>query len=265
MPAVTPPELAAPNSLVASWSFDTIEPSGMTPDETGNNPAPVGLDTGDISFTPSQVEGKFGKALSFNGEAYVSVPVSPSLEITDEITIDAWVNVQSFKNVTYNNILVKCVRTTASLPTRVVGLAVNGLSAENITIVPQGALIGNVYIQTEGLNEIATTEPVITLNQWAHVVFTRSQTTGMHIYVDGEEQNVTVTSGTINPIGSIKRENEIYIGHDSISIIDELSLRNFAIDPAAQPLWVQWWFWTALAAGATAALGIFVYFKKQTH
>ena len=260
-PNVEPPLQARPNSLVAAWSFDDIEPDGIIPDATGNNPASMGQTQGNLSFTPIQVEGKFGKALSFNGETYVSAPVTPELEITGDITIDAWVNVQQFKNITYNNILVEAIRDTASLPTRVVGLAINGLSAKNNSIVPQGALIGYVYIQNGGFNEIATIEPVMKLNQWTHVVFTRSQTTGMHIYVDGKKQNVTVTAGTANPTGSIRRENEIYIGHDSITIIDDVSIRNNAINLTAQPICLQWWLWATLAISG-AAIGVFVYFKK---
>ena len=262
-PIVEQPLQAATNSIVASWSFDDIEPDGNVPDATGNNPASMGQTQGNLSFTPVQVEGKFGKALSFNGETYVSVPATPKLEITSEITIDAWVNVQEFKNVAYNNIFVEAIRGTASLPVRVVGLAVCGLSAKNNTVVPQGALIGSLYTQTGELNEIATTEPVMKPNQWTHVVFTRSQTTGMHIYVNGEEQTVNVTSGTASPTGSIKRANEIYIGHDSIAIIDDVSLRNCAINPTVQPLWLQWWLWTALAAVLTACGGAFIYFKKR--
>jgi parallel beta-helix repeat protein len=259
-PAVATPEQAAPNSLVASWSFDVIEPSGLTPDATGNNPASVGY-PGDVSYAPVQVEGQQGKALSFNGLTYVSIPVTPQLEITGEITIDAWVNVQQFKNVTYNNILIEATRDTASLPTRVVGLAINGLSAKNNSIVPQGALIGYVYIQNGGFNEIATTDPVMKLNQRTHVVFTRSETSGMHIYVDGKKQNVTVTAGTANPTGSIRRENEIYIGHDSITLIDDVSIRNNAINLRAQPIWMEWWLWATVAISG-AAIGVFVYFKK---
>lgn len=263
LPSINPPAAAKPNSLVASWSFDEVRPDGVTPDATGNNPAILGGVVGNVSFAPTQVDGKFGKALSFNGQTYVSVPASPSIEISSEITIDAWINVQSFKNVTYNNIVVKCFRTTAPLPTRTVGLAVNGELLDTESSAPQGALRGYVYTETEGFNEIVTTEPVISLNQWTHVVFTRSLATGMHIYVDGAEKTVTVTSGVLNPKGSIEREAEIYIGHDATCTIDEVRVSNTAIDPLAQPLWMQWWFWTAATATAGAGISLFVYFKRR--
>ena len=78
--------------------------------------------------TPILVEGKFGKALSFDGNngVYVPIrflvcyppshnplyiPVSLSLDVPAEIKIEAWINVKGFKNVTYNNIVVKATRT----------------------------------------------------------------------------------------------------------------------------------------------------------
>ncbi len=244
VPSAISPGSVSSNGVVASWSFDTIDPNLLTPDATGNNPAVLGAAAGGNSFTPIQVKGKFGDALSFNGQYYAFVPPSPSLITPNDVTIDAWINVQSIKNVTYNNILVECVRTTLPLPTRTLGLAINGESPQNSTSPPLAALRGYVMTQNGVLNEIDTTEPV-PLNQWIHVVFTRSVTTGMHIFVNGDEQAVQVISGVANPTGSITEQNEIYIGHDSITQIDELKILN-TVESQTQPLWVQWWLWAIL-------------------
>jgi hypothetical protein len=69
---------------VAYWKFD--EGSGTTAyDSTENN------NDGTITG-PTWTTGKFGTALSFDGvDDYVEVPDSPSLDITDEITLMAWV------------------------------------------------------------------------------------------------------------------------------------------------------------------------------
>jgi nitrous oxidase accessory protein len=262
-PSTTPPPTANPDSTVALWPFDTVEPNGVTPDETGLNSAVVGSTAGNVSYTPKLVTGKFGKALSFDGAAYVSAPISPSLIIPGEITIDAWINVQQFKDVEYNNIFVEAARSRASLPERTVGLAVNGLASDNGTGVPVGAL--RAYVTTdEDLNEIVTTTPVVSLGTWMHVVFTRSLTDGMHIYVNGEEQNVTVTSGTQNPQGAIKRETELYMGHDAICFIEEIRVSNTALEPTGgQVLWMQWWLWAVVAAVALG-VGLFVYYRRRS-
>jgi len=257
-PTVGSPASAQPNSVVASWSFDKIEADGVTPDTTGKNPA-VLASTGNASFTPEQSKGEIGKALSFNGAAYVNVPASPSLETPSDITIDVWVNVQSIKNAAYNNILVECVRNTAAYPTRTLGIAINGETPKNTTSPPEGALRAYVFTEKGGLNEIATKDSV-PLNTWIHVVFIRSLASGMNIYLNGQEQQVTVTAGVANPPGSIVRPNEIYIGHDSITLIDELQISNM-VEPSVQPLWMQWWVWAIISIGIGS--GIILIHKKH--
>ena len=135
-----------------------------------------------------------------------------------------------FKNVTYNNIVIEAVSTTAKYPTRILGLAINGVAPSNSTSPALGALRGYVTTDTGGFNEIDTTQP-ISLNEWTHVVFTRSTQTGMHIYVNGVEQNVTVTAGTQNPTGSIEQMTGLYMGHDSITTLENVQILNVATEP----------------------------------
>jgi len=261
-PLAIPPATASQNSIVASWSFDKVDSNGVTPDETGQNPAVLGSTNGNKSFNPELVDGEFGKALRFNGEAYVNVRVAPSMETLNDLTIDTWVNVQSFKaDVAYNNIIVEVVRTTDATPTRTLGLAINGEEPQNTSSPVVGALRAYVFTQNEGFNEIATTQ-TIPLNQWIHIVFTRSLTTGMHIYVDGQEQAVTVTAGIANPLGAIMRQNEIYVGHDAICTIDELKISN-SVEQTAKPLWMQWWLWTGIIIAGLAGSGFMIYFVKR--
>ena len=215
-----------------------------------------------VSYTPQLVEGKFGKALYFNGIAYAYVPASPSLTIPGDITIDAWVKVNQFKNVTYNNIVIEAVSTTAKYPTRILGLAINGVAPSNSTSPALGALRGYVTTDTGGFNEIDTTQP-LSLNEWYHVVFTRSTQTGMHIYVNGVEQNVTVFAGTQNPAGSIEPATGLYLGHDSISTLENVQILNVAAEPTSTPIWQQWWFWTPVAAAFAILAGTVYYVSKN--
>jgi parallel beta-helix repeat protein len=238
------PEPAQANSVIASWPFDVVDSYGVTPDATGKNPAVLGPEVGNNSFTPQLVTGKFGKALSFNGAYYATVPPSPSIETPNEVAIDAWINIQSIKNATYNNIFVEACRTTAAVPIRTLGFAVNGETPSNESSPPLGALRACVYTTSGGFNEIDTIDSV-PLNQWVHVVFTRSDTTGMHIYIDGKEMAVRVAVGTINPSGLIQRQTETYIGHDAEITIDNLTVSN-TVAVQSQPLWTQWWLWAIL-------------------
>ncbi len=227
---------------VGLWHLDEINPNEyqqITPDATGINNGIVGVDTSGML-----VEGKFGKALSFDGHNFVYVPISflvgfpPSpqpiyipistnLDVQEEVRIEAWVNVQGFSDATYNNIVVKCTRSDPEWEntSRVLGLAVRSGINEDGADVPQGTLSGFVTTDSGGFNEIVTTEPVITLNQWTHVAFERTSA-GMHLYVDGYEKAIKTIHGIQNPTGSILNGTEVYFGHDSKVIIDEVEMSN---------------------------------------
>jgi hypothetical protein len=231
---------------VGLWHLDEIIPDGykeITPDATGKNPGTLVASP----TAPVLVEGKFDKAMKFDGNngVYIPIrflvgfppspqpiyiPISTSLDIPKEIKIEAWINVQGFKNVTYNNIVVKCSRIdgTSENVTRIYGIAVKAGLPQNGYAVPTGALSSYVFTDTEGFNEIVTTEPVVPLNEWIHVTFTRSLTTGMHIYVNGVEQNVKTIYGTQNPAGSMINGTELYFGHDSEVTMDEVHISNLA-------------------------------------
>jgi nitrous oxidase accessory protein NosD len=276
--AVTPAEKTPPtigsNHVAASWNLSSVEPNGVTPDATGNNPAILGNESGTYSalvtelggkWSPAKlVEGKFGEALNFSGDSYAYVPSSPSLTIPGDITIEGWVKVNQFKNVTYNTIVVEFASTTSEYPitaTRILGLAINGVAPTNSTSPVLGALRGYVTTDTGGFNEIDTTQP-LSLNEWYHVVFTRSTQTGMHIYVNGVEQNVTVFAGTQNPTGSIEPVTGLYLGHDSITTLEDIQILNVT-EPTSTPIWLQWWFWTPVAAVFAVLAGTVYYMRKN--
>ena len=121
------------------------------------------------------------------------------------------------------------------LPTRTLGFAINGEAPKNASSPQIGALRGYVFTKNGVFNEIVTKESVVPLNKWIHVVFTRSLTTGMHIYVNGQEQAVYTTYWRRKSLqASISRQNEIYIGHDSICTIDELKISNTVNIPCSQ-------------------------------
>ena len=259
LPTVTAPT-SKPNSIVSSWPFDTVDAGLATPDQTGNNPAVLGSMTKVYNYTPAVVPGKLGNAFRFDGNTFAAVNTSPTLETPNDVTIDAWINIPTIKNVSYNNILIEAVRTpTTVYPVRTLGVAVNGETPTNASSPPMGAL--RAYVATSsGLNEIDTKQ-VLPFNTWIHIVFVRSTTTGMHLYVNGEEQAVTVAAGTVNPIGLILKPTDIYIGHDSMTEIDQLQISNTA-EPIGQPLWMQWWLWTAVILAGMAGTGLVLYFKS---
>ena len=234
-------------TTVGEWKLDDTQTSGTTettPDQTGVN---NGILAG--AQHPELVTGYQGNALKFSGEnaIYIPikfivgfppmtepmyVPISTNLDIQQYFTIDAWVNIPSLKNVTYNNIMVKCNHPDQAAAwqntTRVLGLAVRAGTPEAGENYMQGALSGFVTTDAGGFNEIVTNQP-IPLNTWVEVEFTRTAS-GMHLYVNSQEQAVNVLHGAQNPTGNILNGTEYYIGHDSYATIDNVKLTDLAPD-----------------------------------
>jgi hypothetical protein len=230
---------------VGEWKLDQTQTNGTTettPDTTGVN---NGILAG--AQHPVLVSGYQGNAMKFSGEnaIYIPikfivgfppmtepmyVPISTNLDIQQYFTIDAWINIPSLKNVTYNNILVKCNHPDQGAAwqntTRVLGLAVRAGTPEAGENYVQGALSGFLMTETGGFNEIVTNQP-IPLNTWIEVEFTRTAS-GMHLYINNQEQGVNVLHGTQNPSGNILNGTEYYIGHDSYATIDNVKLTDLA-------------------------------------
>jgi hypothetical protein len=226
---------------VGYWPLDGVEASGyntLTPDTASVNP---GIVVGHPQ--PELVDGKFEKAMQFDGAngVYIPikfivgfpptpqpiyVPVSPNLDIQKQVSMEAWINVPAFRNEPYNNIIVKADHPDQAAAwqntTRVLGISIRAGTPEEGENYEEGALCGYVYTDQDGYNEIVTQQP-IPLNQWIHVEFTRTLT-GMHLYIDGQEQKVDVLHGVQNPQGNIINGTELYIGHDSYAAIDEVKM-----------------------------------------
>src|SRR5262245_34643285 len=89
-----------PLGLVAAYSFDQGSGSSL-PDLSGNS------NNGTIANATWSTSGKYGSALSFNGtNAIVNVPDSSSLDLTNGMTLEAWVNPSALGN-SWRTVLMK--------------------------------------------------------------------------------------------------------------------------------------------------------------
>ena len=78
------------DGLVSYWTLDKADMEGETVKDTW------GKNDGEIRGNPKMVEGKIGTALKFNGSSdYVMIKKDESLNITDAITIEAWVTLDN--------------------------------------------------------------------------------------------------------------------------------------------------------------------------
>ena len=134
--------------FVGYWKFD--EGSGKKAIDSSNHE-----NHGMIKGKPKWVKGQFGKALELDGATFVEVQDSASLDIFDELTMQAWVLVKKHNTAKGNNYVIDKFH-VYSLIIRTGGDA--------------GIIEGYVVTSEKGL-EVRTKEK-IELNKWFHFAST---------------------------------------------------------------------------------------------
>jgi hypothetical protein len=193
---------------VAYWPFN--EGSGFVAiDQTSNK------NDGTI-YGASYSNGKFGKALSFDGvDDHVDVSDSTSLKITgNQITIEAWIKINSYANS----------------ETQVICKGEDDNWIWGISVRDTGSIRLLVYSNN---NDYFDSNTVLSLNKWFYVVV-RYNGTHKTIFIDAKKEGEKAATGNI-----IERANDksIYIGDRVGSmydlffdgIIDDLAIYNRAL------------------------------------
>ncbi len=147
--------------LVAEWHFD--EGSGIVvKDSSGNR------NDGTIHGA-TWVDGKFGKALSFDGvDDYVDCGNDASLNPSDEITIEIWVKIPVLPS---NQ---KAIVAKVGPP----------LSHDQYHFALDSD--GRIFWTTNERDMWTISNSAISINQWTHVVVTAISGSNRKIYIDGQ-------------------------------------------------------------------------------
>ena len=153
----------ASNNPVAAYAFN--EGSGTTANDA------AGSHTGTVT-SPSWVEGKFGKALSFNGtSSCVSVPNNVDLQLSGNFTLQAWINpantTQEFAPIFFKE------------ATEFYGYSLFFGAFE------AGHIQGYIADKPWQYTEVESPEKLIA-NTWAHVAMTSDGTT-LRLYMNGKQ------------------------------------------------------------------------------
>jgi hypothetical protein len=171
--------------------------------------------TGSIFQALWNPSGKFGSALSFDGSNdYVSVPDANSLDLTNRMTLEAW------------------VRPTGSSAWQTIMLKENGselayamYSREN-TNRPSGWVRIN---PTTGSSTSVTGTTGLALNAWTHLATTYDGT-NMRMYVNGTLVGTKARTGTMyNSTGPLKFGGNAVWGEFFTGQIDEVRVYNRAL------------------------------------
>lgn len=163
------------NGLVAAYNFDEGSGTSLT-DRSGTG------NTGTITGPTWDVNGKFGKALSFDGvNDYVNIADSNSLDFTTGMTLEAWVKPTALG--------------TGGNAWRTVLFKQNGSGMTYALYANQnsGRPVGQVNIGSE---KNATGTSQLTLNTWTHLTTTYDGA-NLRLYVNGTLVSTTAVTGSI--------------------------------------------------------------------
>jgi RHS repeat-associated protein len=196
-----------PSGLVAAYGFD--EGSGTTAaDSSGHG------NTGTIHDATWTSAGKYGNALDFDGsDSYVDVPSSSSLQLSDAMTIEAWVK-PAFVGSAWQDVANKGPWDYALMAT-----ADNGGDGPPAGLGSIGGNWYDLYGGTSGLPE----------DEWSHLAITYDGAE-LNMYINGSWVASEPASGTIE-----SSDGDLVIGDDFDfhayydGTIDELRIYNTAL------------------------------------
>ncbi len=205
---IVAPAHAAPSGLVAAYSFD--EGSGTTvADASGNG------NTGTISGAIWTTSSKFGNALAFRADdsARVTIPNSASLQLTNGMTLEAWVNPSADGSI-WRDVMMKgsdnyYLESSSSRSAKPVA----------------GLVIGSTHFATTGTAALPQ-------NTFTHLAATYDGT-AIRLFVNGTQVSTTPATGTIiSSTGPLQIGSDSSFGQYFDGTIDEVRVYNTALTQA---------------------------------
>jgi hypothetical protein len=195
------------DGLVAAYAFD--EGAGATvTDLSGNG-------NHGIATNADWATGKYGKAISFGAGSLVSVPDNSLLDITGNLTLEAWVYPTNAASA-WQNVILK------GGPNTVLSYILNGAG------MPGFAPSFYVNVAASGVFSTGT----LPLNAWTHLAGTYDGST-MKIYING------ALAGSAPQTGALAASSDgLYIGgnpywgHNFTGLIDEVRIYNRSLAPS---------------------------------
>lgn len=215
-------DLSNPEWTITSWEWDfnndgVVDSYDQNPEWTYDSPGlySVGLVIGCDSVSIGRVREDYVRvfsgesALSFDGEeSMVTVPASPTLNLTDRFTMEAWINPSGWgenPGTGFGRIMDKDV-------IRFFTLRSNPVLGDNTICIW-------LFTQSGGNSFSAIPESSIVLDTWQHIAASYDGNAGeLKMYLNGVEQTLTQT---VPPSGMLNDNLEIDLTVGNSSSLDD--------------------------------------------
>ncbi|MDP2674285.1 MAG: LamG domain-containing protein [Dehalococcoidia bacterium] len=193
---------------VAAYGFN--EPSGTTVSDASGN----GLD-GSISGATRTASGKFGSALSFDGNNdWVTVLDNPKLDLTTALTLEAWVYPRDPLSG-WNTVILK----------EQAGHLTYAIYGNTETNRPSGEIYTTVHVVTSGSSQLPP-------NTWTHLAATYDGA-ALRLYVNGFLASSLAISGpVVSSAGPLRFGGNSVWGEFLNGVIDEIRIYGRALSAA---------------------------------
>ena len=177
--AFVAPIKATPDSgIVGLWHFD--EGTGST-----------AYDSSGCGNDGTLSGGKFGNALYFDGvDDYVNIPDNPTLDLTGDITLEAWILIKSFS--TSEGFHMYIIGKDSA------GQRSYGIGVDLTWMYPKKPFV--IIFHPGGSYKIAWGTTDLVIDQWYHIAGVFDATNDeLTLYVDGVSQPTVTDTSSINP------------------------------------------------------------------
>ncbi len=160
-------DVVGEDGLLGYWNFDHLK-DGDTVffDLSGNERHGI------LSEGTRVVDGKFGKALKFDGKTtYAEIPYDEGLSSPDGVTIEVWINPAPPHQAGSNGGIINNI---------------NGRPNNRLVMMNNGKPLGEISVDIPPPKIIQVDGPVIPIGIWSHIVFVCDGLNGTTtIYVNG--------------------------------------------------------------------------------